>query len=226
MAVFSNIKVWYDDVAHCGPVNMAIDQLLLEGVGDDPILRFYRWSRPEVSLGYFECLSEAKRSFPDAALYYVRRWTGGGTVDHRYDLTYTIIIPREHPVAKMRGAESYAIIHEAVARAMVACGRSCELQSERGGNGDSACFRNPVAYDVVDTKGRKLAGAGQRRSRHGLLHQGSVQGVEEGQVWRDHFLSALAENFELWRADEVIFDAAEAVAQERYRRVEWLEKRL
>jgi lipoate-protein ligase A len=42
--------------------------------------------------------------------------------------------------------------------------------------GDSCCFVNPVEHDLVDGAGRKIAGAGQRRTKHGLLHQGSVAG--------------------------------------------------
>lgn len=225
MAVFTKLEVWRDEVAHCGPVNMALDQLLLEAVGEFPIVRFYGWAREEVSLGYFESLSEARLSFPDASLSYVRRWTGGGTVDHRCDLTYTIVIPRDHPVAQMRGAESYAIIHEAVAQALCASGTDCELQIDRGGNGDAACFRNPVAYDVVDASGRKLAGAGQRRSRHGLLHQGSVQGVVDPLAWQEMFLAKLAEATTVWSAEVTMLEQAKKLADERYSRVEWLEKR-
>ena len=50
-----------------------------------------------------------------------------------------------------------------------------------------ACFEKPVAFDIVDGSGRKLAGAGQRRSRRGLLHQGSVilsPGVDADAVFR------------------------------------------
>ena len=41
------------------------------------------------------------------------------------------------------------------------------------------CFQQPVRYDLVDELGNKLAGAGQRRGKQGLLHQGSVQAVTD-----------------------------------------------
>jgi lipoate-protein ligase A len=37
-----------------------------------------------------------------------------------------------------------------------------------------ACFANPVIADVIEN-GRKIAGAAQRKTRTGLLHQGSIQ---------------------------------------------------
>jgi len=46
--------------------------------------------------------------------------------------------------------------------------------------GSDACFQNPVAHDVVDATGHKIAGAGQRRNRTGMLHQGSVITAKSG----------------------------------------------
>jgi lipoate-protein ligase A len=36
------------------------------------------------------------------------------------------------------------------------------------------CFQHPVGYDLMEFDGVKIAGAGQRRTKSGLLHQGSV----------------------------------------------------
>ena len=89
---------------------MAIDQLLLERSHPVPLIRFYQWSEPTVSFGYFEKLSDAKRDFPGDELRYVRRWTGGGIVDHREDQTYSLFFPKGHPVEQLRGNGSYAVI--------------------------------------------------------------------------------------------------------------------
>ncbi|MGE9268270.1 MAG: hypothetical protein ACQKBY_09245, partial [Verrucomicrobiales bacterium] len=49
------------------------------------------------------------------------------------------------------------------------------LAESCGEGGDSAaCFEKPVCWDVLGPNGEKLAGAAQRRSRAGFLHQGSV----------------------------------------------------
>ena len=74
----------------------------------------------------------------------------------------------------MRGAESYRIAHAALAQALQAEGIDARLSSGADQTGAALCFQNPVSHDLVDAAGRKLAGAGQRRTRCGLLHQGSV----------------------------------------------------
>ena len=78
-----------------------------------PILRFYEWEGDWVSLGYFQSLKEARGAWGEG-LSYVRRWTGGGIVDHRYDATYSLVIPGAEPLARLRGGESYCLIHRAL----------------------------------------------------------------------------------------------------------------
>ena len=80
MPVFENLQLWLDPVARPGPEAMAVDEWLL-GEVQVPLLRIYRWQGEWGSLGYFGSLSEAQKNFP--GLQWVRRWTGGGTVDHR-----------------------------------------------------------------------------------------------------------------------------------------------
>ena len=151
---------------------MAVDEWLLETVVR-PTLRVYGWAGEWASVGYFGDLEEAKRKIPDRK--WVRRWTGGGTVDHADDWTYSVVVPVECPMARMRGGESYRLLHEALATALANEGLGVELAMDTGDAAQSLCFRNPVPHDLMES-GRKIAGAGQRRTRRGLLHQGSVAG--------------------------------------------------
>lgn len=226
VSIFRQLKVWHDPVARTGPVNMAVDQLLLESLTEAPVLRFYRWVRPEVSFGYFESLAEAEETFEGTGLSYVRRWTGGGIVDHRVDVTYTLAIPRGHEVAQMRGAGSYGVIHQAVAKALKENGVQCRVIAQNEGGGEAACFVNPVAFDITDQSGRKLAGAGQKRTRYGLLHQGSVQGVLDEDTWRELLTDALASEAIAWEPGQDLLECAEELAELRYATAEWLSKRL
>jgi len=171
MAIFENLQLWLDDVPRPGPEAMAVDEWLL-GQAAAPVLRIYGWQGAWGSLGYFGSLAEARASFP--GLSWVRRWTGGGIVDHRRDWTYTLAIPLDQPVARMKGAESYRLIHEALCLALREYGVDAHLSAGEQETGATACFENPVCHDLMDGQGRKLAGAGQRRTRVGLLHQGSV----------------------------------------------------
>lgn len=225
MGIIDELLVWRDELARTGPENMAVDELLLTHIGNRPLLRFYQWSRAEVSFGYFEGKANALDAFSGEGLHYVRRWTGGGIVDHRRDLTYTLIFPRNHPIARMRGAGSYQLIHRAVAEAYRRCGMSCQLIAEDSGNGIAACFENPVAFDILADSGEKLAGAGQKRSRYGLLHQGSVQRVGGRQLWQDELTRVLADKVVTYLPDGELFVAANELAQLKYASDDWLDKR-
>lgn len=171
MELFDNLRVWVDPVARAGPAAMAVDEWLLEASAS-PVLRVYRWLGNWGSVGYFGSLGEARTSVP--GVDWVRRWTGGGTVDHRSDWTYTVIAPAGEALAMCRGAESYRMLHAALAATLVAEGIDCRLSTGSDATGVALCFENPVSHDLVGRGGRKLAGAGQRRTRAGLLHQGSV----------------------------------------------------
>lgn len=169
--IFERLALWMDPVNRPGPEAMAVDEWLLE-TADEPVLRIYGWHGAWGSVGYFGKLDEARASFP--GVEWVRRWTGGGTVDHRADWTYTVVAPGRGTLAGLRGAESYRVIHSALAEALVEEGMEARLSTGDEETGAALCFENPVSHDLVGAANRKLAGAGQRRTRKGLLHQGSV----------------------------------------------------
>jgi lipoate-protein ligase A len=150
---------------------MAVDRVLLESTAL-PILRIYRWAQPCVTIGYFESMAEAQIRYPSLPI--VRRWTGGGTVLHGQDAPYSLIVPRTEPFATVRPGESYRLIHGALANALRTTMPEVTPAREAAPKRSNACFENPVADDLM-AKGCKIAGAGQRRSRAGLLHQGSLQ---------------------------------------------------
>ncbi|WP_200271887.1 lipoyl protein ligase domain-containing protein [Luteolibacter pohnpeiensis] len=165
------MQLWQDPERRSGPEAMAVDEWLLE-TSEAPILRVYEWAGDWASLGYFGDFYEASRQIP--GVRWVRRRSGGGVVDHRRDWTYTLVVPIGWPMATLRGAESYRQIHAALAEALRAEGIATELGNGETETGAALCFENPVCHDLVAADGRKLAGAGQRRTKFGLLHQGSV----------------------------------------------------
>ncbi len=219
--VFDELEVWFDPVDRPGFEAMAVDEWLLEE-RVRPLLRIYGWSGKWGSFGYFGKRKEATEGMP--GLDWVRRWTGGGAVDHSEDWTYSIIVPRGHLVAGLKGAESYRRIHEVLVTVLKGEMGSASL-SGVGGESGSSCFENPVEHDVEDADGRKLAGAAQRRSKAGLLHQGSVRcpggdGRLRGQV----FTEKLARS---WAEEEILVDEARVgkLVESKYGSRAWLERR-
>jgi len=173
MIILEHLNLWLDPLARPGPQAMAVDEWLLE-TAQTPVMRVYQWLGDWGSLGYFGKLAEGRAAFP--GLKWVRRWTGGGTVDHRADWTVSVIVPIGFSLAKLRAADSYRTIHESLAEALAQEGIAARLSTGAEETGAGVCFENPVCHDVIDPMGRKLAGAGQRRTKRGLLHQGSVAG--------------------------------------------------
>lgn len=169
--MMEQLDLWIDGVVRDGPENMAVDEWLLRSAAR-PVLRIYGWEPNWGSYGYFVPDVEAAEILP--GMKRVRRWTGGGIVDHRSDWTYTLAIPRQESLSELKGGESYRLIHEALAQAMTDEGHPCRLSNERTIARGGECFVQAVEYDLLDAEDGKLAGAGQRRTTEGLLHQGSL----------------------------------------------------
>ena len=153
---------------------MALDEALLRSVSQ-PVLRVYRWREKTVSIGCFGSWSEARSAF-GSEWAVVRRWTGGGVVPHDGDWTYSLVVPAGVPLGESSTVASYRVIHRALATALAGGGINAELAPEAPASLGGLCFAAAVTADVL-VGGKKVAGAAQRRTRFGLLHQGSLQGV-------------------------------------------------
>jgi lipoyl(octanoyl) transferase len=231
--LFEGLTLYRDDVPHSAAMNMAIDEALLESA-IIPTIRFYRWSSPALSFGYFG-------KFSDVAIYaaerdLVRRWTGGGIVLHGDDLTYSIVIPASDPVFDESSIVIYEEIHYSLARALNGIGQRALVAGgvDRGGVALSkqaavsasgySCFANPVRADVM-MDGRKIAGAAQRRTRRGLLQQGSIQGFTIKADLAQEFAQTLSVDCSAFEVDEQIFERARELAQQKYGTDSWLRMR-
>jgi lipoate-protein ligase A len=182
---------------------MAVDEALLEQAagGDTTVwLRFYEWSKPTLSLGYFQQMASWRRHVArDCAV--VRRQTGGGAILHDRELTYSLVLPPAHPLAR-RGAGLYGIAHEALIEALRGFGIAAELWAVRGAGQEALkqaylCFQRRAVGDVVIRGSAnislavretpfppptsrlpadlvKICGSAQRRRTGALLQHGSL----------------------------------------------------
>ena len=135
---------WLDTGLGAPALNMAFDDALLQCAEElpGPVLRFYGWTVPAATFGYFQHYSEIEKVTLLRPL--IRRPSGGGLVPH------------------------------------------CCLKSSPG-----QCFIGHEKYDLL-WQGRKIAGAAQRRTRHALLIQGSIQPLMADvsrENWQKHFLT-------------------------------------
>ncbi len=220
-----HLRLWEDAMPRPGPLNMAVDEVLLRTV-QHPWLRCYGWSEASVSLGFSQdpvALAPTLPPFP-----VVRRWTGGGVVIHDGDWTYTLIVPRGHAFCELRPVETYRLIHVALIAALGEAGEAgCTLQPVSTSEGRGVCFVEPAQYDVV-RGADKIAGAAQRRSRLGFLHQASVQHVKLPADFARRFAGHLAKDVTVVSQAEVeakILAEAQALATTRYGSPSWLQHR-
>ena len=92
-----------------GAWNMAVDEVLLDRAQDHaaPCLRVYGWSEPTLSLGYFQTYSDRQQHAASQNCAAVRRLTGGGAILHDDEITYSVLLPGDHPLAARRDADLY-----------------------------------------------------------------------------------------------------------------------
>lgn len=159
---------------HSAAYNMALDEALLETAPElgHPVLRFYGWSEPAASFGYSQKYAEIERWTMLRPL--VRRPTGGGLVPHDADWTYSVAVPPGHAWYQLKAVESYRLIHEWIRDAFACINVPTTLAPAAQQEIPGQCFVGAEKSDVL-WHGRKVAGAAQRRTRTGLLIQGSVQ---------------------------------------------------
>ena len=214
-------------------MNMAIDEALLE-YATVPAIRFYRWHSPALSFGYFGKFRDVVDYVSTRHL--VRRWTGGGMVFHGEDLTYSIVIPANDTVFGASSASIYEKVHRVLCDAVGANGKRAVVVG--GGNPGGApdairiafsaggynCFANPVRADVI-VDGRKIAGAAQRRTRRGLLQQGSIQGIDLENGLSERFAVELSNNCQPQSLPKAVRCRAREIAAQKYGAEAWLRKR-
>ena len=191
---------FWQDIARPPQENMDVDVNLLKHASElgSVLLRFYEWDRPSVSIGFVQ----KSEIVADRASYtVVNRPTGGGVVYHDKDFTYSVVIPHEHWIASLNTVESYRVVHNALLIAFNALGIKGILVDKKQPKSDRAtmqCFITPTKYDVLceyDGKVQKFAGSAQRRTKTGILHQGSII-LKSGLLERTRLNKVLKEAFE------------------------------
>lgn len=168
--------ILWQDQAQTPETNMATDEALLLHINSiaHPLLRLYEWDRDALTIGYTQKYSEIPANRGDI----IRRPTGGGVVFHKHHFTYTVAFPANYEICKTKPVESYRIINEAIIIALKHSNLTPTLSkdeiTQNVKRSSMICFTNPTRYDILSGK-QKIAGSAQRRTKQGLLHQGSIE---------------------------------------------------
>lgn len=166
--------------------NMALDEALLNFVSRgeiDPVIRFYTWDPPTLSIGYFQRLEKETDIDMVRKKGYglVRRQTGGRGVLHDKELTYSVIVPESHPAMPKTVTEAYRVISNGLLEGFKSLGfdayfaipRSKEEREKLKQPRSSVCFDAPSWYELV-VEGKKIAGSAQTRQKGVILQHGSI----------------------------------------------------
>ena len=134
-------------------------------------MTFGHFVKPETLLN----LESAQKLGLDLA----RRPTGGGVVFHLWDLAFSVLIPAKSSLFSTGTLDNYNLVNQVVKDAVAEMigKQEMELIPEDATYQDPDCTRfcmaRPTKYDVV-LNGKKIAGAAQRKTKDGFLHQGTI----------------------------------------------------
>ncbi len=163
--------------ANPGAHNMAIDVALAESVrlGGPPVVRFYRWWPPCISLGrnqpargHYD-VGEAERR----DIEFVRRPTGGRAVYHHHEVTYSVSVGDRQLGGPRR---TYEAVHKALLAGLRLLGAPTDMVADTGGGirpSTVPCFDELDGGAIVAGR-RKLLGSAQLREGGVLLQHGSL----------------------------------------------------
>lgn len=226
--------LFWDDVRRPAALNMALDEALLLTAAERgvPVLRFYAWDCERVvSIGYVQRATAVPPGYQ-----FVRRPTGGGVVYHDFDFTYSVAVPSGHWLTGLDRTQSYERINRSVQEGLRALHLAAALADREIGaqvdRSSMVCFANPTKYDLL-LDGRKIAGSAQRRTREGILHQGSLHFGGPLPMPRETLAAAVRNGFAAtlrldlapFPEDATLLAFAEELAREKYATPVWNRRR-
>ena len=168
--ILSRLQLWEDSSPRTPAGQMACDETLLHSCGT-PVLRVYRWTAPAVTFGYAQRLAAVEPLARRLPL--MRRWSGGGMVFHGSDLTLALAIPASDAAASGSSREIYSAIHAGLLPAIQKSVPNARLVLPEECRCGPVCFESPVAFDIIAGPS-KICGGALRRSKAGVLYQGSL----------------------------------------------------
>lgn len=173
-----------DSGRHSAAWNMQKDCELLDSLDSTPSLTFhlYDWEAPSATFGHFSNPMDflSSSSVAEYGLQLARRPTGGGVIFHEFDFAFSILISAAHPWFSSNTLANYEVINRRVAASIKEfLSTHPPLQLFKPATETSKpsrpsfCMAQLTPYDVA-LGGKKIAGAAQRRTKKGILHQGSI----------------------------------------------------
>ena len=156
---------------------MAFDEALSLCIDDGPpAIRFYGFSPPTLSVGRFQRVKDVfdftrlKRE----GFGFVRRPTGGQAVLHDKELTYSVVLSKNH-LSPFRKRVAYRFLSEILIEGLSNLGISADFSRSRLGDSHNPnCFGTTGQFEIVTSRGKKIIGSAQSVSPLSCLQHGSI----------------------------------------------------
>lgn len=165
------------DEKNDGYYNMAADEAILDNYSSQkiPTLRIYGWRTPFISLGYNQ---EAEKVLTfEKSVPFVRRITGGASILHDQEVTYSITCSLSSLDLPGKVKESYEVLCGFIIRFYSMLGLPAKFAKDifpsNLGRYDNFCFSSYEHFDLV-IRGKKIGGNAQRRKKNVIFQQGSI----------------------------------------------------
>lgn len=172
-----------DDVPHSAAFNMAADLHVLSLCDKTPAItvRLYSWEKPSITLGVSEKPHETLDlgALEQAGAEWIRRPTGGRSVLHDGDITYSCIFSAHLPGMGATLMETYRVISDCLMAGLACAGIDCSRHDSPhdrvrpGGKTRLPCFLSPNRHELMAGE-RKLVGSAQKRTAGAVLQHGSI----------------------------------------------------
>lgn len=178
--------------AQDGAYNMALDAYMVENPPDVPVLRFYSWSPPAVSLGYNQKVPDFNPEvFDSLGIDLVLRPTGGRAVYHCHEVTYAVIIPKNCSLFALSIHQLYFNISRAISAGLRKIGIPVEIERNKPNRKIKSdahydCFESTARFEIKNS-GRKMVGSAQRRLANGTLQHGSILLTDRQKILKNLF---------------------------------------
>jgi lipoate-protein ligase A len=214
---------WIKDTYRNAVMNMSIDEMLFNEYGDIPVLRTYYWDNAYTTVGYFQKAKDV------IVKDFVRRFTGGFTVNHQHDISYGFIVSSKDWNVYSQD-ETYKIIHLAIKKTLEECGIYTIMLKDKAGYSNSICVNTFYTNDLV-YRGKKIVGSCLRRRGSKIMVQGSVHAHLDSDT-ADLFSRLFAKNLSSSinksameiKLDDHYIQKALSIAKERYSNNVWNNK--
>ena len=214
------------DTARDCKVNIALDEVFFIKEPFISIIRFYRWTNPAYTIGYFQQISKLKNTNKYDV---VRRLTGGLAVLHNTDLSYSFIVSSEQWNYIYNQEETYKIIHSQMGDALKDIGVICDNEAAKNTAPNKFSCVNTFYKDDVFFKGKKIIGSCQRRRGKKLLVEGSIHlkmSDEQINIFTKSFFEKIVKflngTIQIISLDKKYINEADILAENKYNNKNWI----